>query len=73
MAKKQISKKSGTKSAKSSKKIILLVVELLVLVVALAFLGVAIFLEEKGPERVNIEVDDLDIHVDVQENETMKV
>lgn len=72
MAKKQISKKSGTKSAKSSKKIILLVVELLVLVVALAFLGVAIFLEDKGPERVNIEVDDLDIHVDVQENETMK-
>ncbi len=59
------------KGQKSRKKIILLALEVLVLVAAICILVVVINFEGKN-ERVNINVEDLDIHTEVAENETMK-
>ena len=59
------------KKQNSRKKIILLALEVLVLVAAICILVVVINFEDKN-ERVNINVEDLDIHTEVAENETMK-
>ncbi len=71
MAKEQTTQKKGTGSSKSKKKILLLAIEVLVLVAAICILVIVMNFEDKN-ERVNIKEEDLDIHVDVAENETMK-
>ena len=71
MAKEQTTQKKGTGSSKGKKKILLLALEVLVLVAAICILVIVMNFEEKN-ERVNIDEDVLDIHVDVAENETMK-
>lgn len=70
MAKEQTTKKK-TGSSKSKKKIILLALEVLVLVAAICIL-VIVMKFERTNTRVNINEENLDIHVDVAENETMK-
>lgn len=72
MAKKQNAQNKGAKGIKNKKKLILLIVELLVLVAALVFLWVALFLDDKGPEIYNIVEENLDIHEEVENNEVMK-
>ncbi|MBQ8041636.1 MAG: LCP family protein [Lachnospiraceae bacterium] len=72
MAKEQTTQKKGTGSSKSKKKILLLALEVLVLVAAVCILVIVMNFEKKNPGRLNIEEEDLDIHVDVAENETMK-
>lgn len=59
------------KKQNSRKKIILLALEVLVLVAAICILVVVINFEDKNT-RINIDIDDLDIHTEVAENETMK-
>ena len=71
MAKEQTTQKKGTGSSKGKKKILLLALEVLVLVAAICILVIVMNFEEKN-ERVNIDEEVLDIHVDVAENETMK-
>lgn len=71
MAKEQTTQKKGTGSSKSKKKILLLAIEVLVLVAAICILVIVMNFEDKN-ERVNIDEEVLDIHVDVAENETMK-
>ena len=71
MEKEQTTQKKGTVSSKSKKKILLLALEVLVLVVAICILVIVMNFEDKN-ERVNIDEEVLDIHVEVAENETMK-
>lgn len=71
MAKEQTTKKKGTGNSNSKKKILLLAFEVLVLVAAICILVVVMKFQDKN-ERVNIKEEDLDIHVEVAENETMK-
>ena len=71
MAKEQKKQKKGTGSSKGKKKILLLALEVLVLVAAICILVIVMNFEEKN-QRVNIDEEVLDIHVDVAENETMK-
>ncbi len=71
MANEQTTKKKDAGKAKNKKKLILLILEVLVLVAAVVILLVVMKLE-KTNTRVNIDEDVLDIHEEVEENETMK-
>lgn len=72
MAKEQNTQKKGTGSSKGKKKILLLALEVLVLVVAILILVIVMNFEKKNPGRLNIDEEDLDIHEEVAQNETMK-
>ena len=71
MAKEQTTQKKRTKGSKSKKKILLLALEVLVLVAAICIL-VIVMKFERTNTRVNIDEEQLDIHVDVADNESMK-
>lgn len=71
MAKEQTTQKKGTGSSKGKKKILLLALEVLVLVAAICIL-VIVMKFERTNTRVNIDEEQLEIHTEVAENETMK-
>ncbi len=72
MAKEQKTQNKGTGKAKNSKaKMLWLIIEVLVAVAAVCILLVVMKLE-KTNERVNLEINDLQIHPEVTENEVMK-
>lgn len=73
MAKEQTTqrKEQGKAAGKKKKKVILLALEVLVLVAAICILVIVMNFEKKN-QRVNIDEEDLDIHVDVAENESMQ-
>ena len=73
MAKEQTTqrKEQGKAAGKKKKKVILLALEVLVLVAAICILVIVMKFEKKN-QRVNIDEEDLDIHVDVAENESMQ-
>ena len=73
MAKEQTTqrKEQGKAAGKKKKKVILLALEVLVLVAAICILVIVMNFEKKN-QRVNIDEEDLDIHVEVAENESMQ-
>lgn len=73
MAKEQTTqrKEQGKAAGKKKKKVILLALEVLVLVAAICILVIVMNFEKKN-QRVNIDEEDLDIHIEVAENESMQ-
>ena len=73
MAKEQTTqrKEQGKAAGKKKKKVVLLALEVLVLVAAICILVIVMNFEKKN-QRVNIDEEDLDIHIEVAENESMQ-
>lgn len=71
MAKEQNSQKKNTGSSKSTKKILIIVGELLLLAIAVCIFVFVVKFENKN-ERININIDEIGIDPVVEENETMK-